>query len=450
MRKLAILLSFLFIYNFVFATQNAQVTPTQTSQEQEVSPKVPIVQFRMFLDFNINPFYWEISRNLGGFGMNPSAMFGAVWQEKTFGLQVDMNYHSLASLETDDSKKVDGAFSIFRFTAVSYIPLTKFMEIKVSAGGAFMSTAVRYKADRNIQQLYGGPSVGFDMFLRFKKLDFAELQFINRFDLMIAESQNVYPYYYGGARINFFPYVKWIKLYAEVGVMPWFYKDEQVKVETAMFTWSIGASFDATFMSSFKKTVKANPRAKLEKAAKSEMVKLPAIQRIKEKPEAWIEEGSVPQMASLPETKELPPLPKMDKKTRLRYIEIIEELEEYYGDARVLSFRNVLFKPNTSELVDKKQEKILQEVAQLLLQYDNIFINICGYTNDTGEDELERILSQERAEFVVKYMEEQGIPLAKMTLAGRGSAGLKTKAIDDINRRVELRILMKIDEEDYE
>jgi outer membrane protein OmpA-like peptidoglycan-associated protein len=180
------------------------------------------------------------------------------------------------------------------------------------------------------------------------------------------------------------------------------------------------------------------------------MVKLPAIQRIKEKPEAWIEEGSVPQMASLPETKELPPLPKMDKKTRLRYIEIIEELEEYYGDARVLSFRNVLFKPNTSELVDKKQEKILQEVAQLLLQYDNIFINICGYTNDTGEDELERILSQERAEFVVKYMEEQGIPLAKMTLAGRGSAGLKTKAIDDINRRVELRILMKIDEEDYE
>jgi hypothetical protein len=152
MRKLAILLSFLFIYNFVFATQNAQVTPTQTSQEQEVSPKVPIVQFRMFLDFNINPFYWEISRNLGGFGMNPSAMFGAVWQEKTFGVQADMNYHSLASLETDDSKKVDGAFSIFRFTAVSYIPLTKFMEIKVSAGGAFMSTAVRYKADRNIQQ----------------------------------------------------------------------------------------------------------------------------------------------------------------------------------------------------------------------------------------------------------------------------------------------------------
>ena len=63
---------------------------------------------------------------------------------------------------------------------------------------------------------------------------------------------------------------------------------------------------------------------------------------------------------------------------------------------------------------------------------------------------MEKILSEERAEFVVKYMEEQGIPMDKMTLAGRGSAGLKTKAIDDINRRVELRVLMKIEEEELE
>ena len=34
-----------------------------------------------------------------------------------------------------------------------------------------------------------------------------------------------------------------------------------------------------------------------------------------------------------------------------------------------------------------------------------------------------------------KYMEEQGIPMDKMTLAGRGSAGLKTKAIDETSRR---------------
>ena len=452
MRKLAILLSFLFIYNFVFATQDGENVSTQdsVSQEQKVSAKVPVVQFRMFADFNVNPFYWEISKNMGGFGMNGSLMLGAVWHEKTFGLQADMNYNSFASLEKEDSKKVDGAFCIFRFTAVGYIPLTKFMDIKVSAGGAFMSTAFIYQTERNIQQLYGGPSLGFDMFLRIPSFYYAELQFINRFDLMIAENQNIYPYYYAGARINFFPYVKWIKLYTEIGVMPWFYKDEQVKVDTAIFTWSVGVSFDATFPSTFKSKPEKRPKAKLAKGIGVQMKDLPKILRIKEKPEAWIEEGSVPQMASLPETKELPPLPKMDKKTRLRYIEIIEELEEYYGDARVLSFRNALFKPNTSELVDKKQEKILQEVAQLLLQYDNIFINICGYTNDTGEDELERILSQERAEFVVKYMEEQGIPLAKMTLAGRGSAGLKTKAIDDINRRVELRILMKIDEEDYE
>ena len=62
MRKLAILLSFLFIYNFVFATQDGENVSTQdsVSQEQKVSAKVPVVQFRMFADFNVNPFYWEI------------------------------------------------------------------------------------------------------------------------------------------------------------------------------------------------------------------------------------------------------------------------------------------------------------------------------------------------------------------------------------------------------
>ena len=457
MRKLAILLSFLFIYNFIFATDSVSsdvtddtVVQNEFSTEKKKAPKDPVVQFRMFADFNVSPFYWEISKNLGGFGMNGSLMLGAVWQQKTFGLQADINYNSFASLEDSDSEKVNGAYCMFRFTATSHIPLTKWMDIKVSAGGAFMSTAFIYQTIRNIQQLYAGLSLGFDMFLRIPSFYYAELQLINRFDLMIAEDQNVYPYYYSGARVNFFPYVKWIKLYMEIGVMPWFYKDEQVKIETAMFSWSVGVSFDATMPSSFKIKPDKKPKAKIVKGFTPTMSSLPEILRIKEKPEAWIEDCSIAEMVALPETKELPPLPKMDKKTRLRYIEIIEELEEYYGDARVLSFRNVLFKPNTSELVNEKQEKILQEVAQLLLQYDNIFINICGYTNDTGEDELEKILSEERAEFVVKYMEEQGIPMDKMTLAGRGSAGLKTKAIDDINRRVELRVLMKIEEEDYE
>lgn len=452
MKKLAILLVFIFIYNFVFATDVAidNVSQNELSNNENKTANNPVVQFRMFADFNVSPFYWELSKNLGGFGMNGSLMLGAVWQEKTFGLQGDVNYNSFASLEKDDTKKVDGAFCIFRFTAVGYIPLTNFMDIKVSVGGAFMSTAFNYQTKRNIQQLYGGPSLGFDMFLRIPSFCYAELQLINRFDLMIAENQNVYPYYYSGARINFFPYVKWIKLYTEVGVMPWFYKDEQVRVDTAMFTWSVGASFDATFPSSFKSKKGTKPKAKLAKGIVTSMSALPNIMRIKEKPAAWIEMCEMSQMQVLPKIKELPPVPKMDKKTRLRYLEIIEELEEYYGDARVLAFRNVLFKPNTAELVDDKQIKVLQEVADMLLQYDNIFINICGYTNDTGEQKLEKELSEERAQFVVDYMAEQGIPLNKMTLAGRGSAGLKTKAIDDINRRVELRVLMKIEEEELE
>lgn len=427
MKKLTVLMVFFFTCSFIFAQsgtsdavpQNPQ--SQETEESEELQNNVPLVQFRIFADFNVSPFYWEISKNLGGFGMNGSLMLGAVYKEKTFGLQADVNYNSFASLEKADSQKIDGAFSIFRFTAVSYIPLTKYMEIKAGIGGAFLSTAFRYQTERNIHQYYAGPSLSFDMFLRLPSFRYAELQFINRFDLMISESRNVHPYYYSGVRINFFPYIKWIKLYAEVGIMPWFYKDEQIKVNTAMFTYSVGASFDATIPSSFKRKKKAEYHV-------------------------WLEDEFVSKMAVLPKIQKLPPILPMDKKTRLRYIEIIEELEAYYDNAKVLAFRNVLFKPDSAEFVDDNQVKILQEIADMLLQYDNIFINICGYTNDTGEDYLEKLLSEKRADIVVHFMEERGIPYEKMTIAGRGSAGLKTKAIDEINRRVELRILMKLED----
>lgn len=427
MKKLTVLMVFFFTCSFIFAQsgtsdavpQNPQ--SQETEESEELQNNVPLVQFRIFADFNVSPFYWEISKNLGGFGMNGSLMLGAVYKEKTFGLQADVNYNSFASLEKADSQKIDGAFSIFRFTAVSYIPLTKYMEIKAGIGGAFLSTAFRYQTERNIHQYYAGPSLSFDMFLRLPSFRYAELQFINRFDLMISENRNVHPYYYSGVRINFFPYIKWIKLYAEVGIMPWFYKDEQIKVNTAMFTYSVGASFDATIPSSFKRKKKAEHHV-------------------------WLEDEFVSKMAVLPKIQKLPPILPMDKKTRLRYIEIIEELEAYYDNAKVLAFRNVLFKPDSAEFVDDNQVKILQEIADMLLQYDNIFINICGYTNDTGEDYLEKLLSEKRADIVVHFMEERGIPYEKMTIAGRGSAGLKTKAIDEINRRVELRILMKLED----
>lgn len=421
MRKAAVLMCFFLFCNIVFAQDNTSDAVNQNNISQESDTTVPVVQFRIFVDFNASPFFWEISENLGSFGMNGSLMLGPVYKGKTFGLQADANYNSFASLEESDSDKIDGAFSIFRLTAVSYIPLTKFMEIKPGIGGAFMSTAFRYQADRNIHQYYGGPSLTFDMFLRIPSFRYAELQFINRFDLLISEDQNVYPYYYGGARINFFPYIKWIKLYAEVGVMPWFYKDEQVKVDTAMFTWSVGMSIDAIFPKKKKK---------------------------KEEPEVWLADDIVPEMTALPKTREALPLPEMDKKTRLRYKEVIEELEEFYDNAKVLAFRNVLFKPDSAELVDGNQIKVLQEVAGILLQNDNIFINICGYTNDTGEGYLEQLLSEKRAKVVTDFMKSYGIPASKMTLMGRGSAGLKVKAIEKINRRVELRILMKIDDEE--
>jgi len=62
----------------------------------------------------------------------------------------------------------------------------------------------------------------------------------------------------------------------------------------------------------------------------------------------------------------------------------------------------------------------LQELIQILRTNPNLMVEICCHTDSRGDDEYNLNLSQERAEYIVKYLITKGIPESQLTARGYG------------------------------
>ena len=87
-------------------------------------------------------------------------------------------------------------------------------------------------------------------------------------------------------------------------------------------------------------------------------------------------------------------------------------------------------------------ESVLNNIADILDDYPNVRFRIEGHTDSTGSAELNQRLSQERAQSVVNFLIEKGIPSERMTAVGYGEdrpiADNNTTEGRRTNRRVEI------------
>lgn len=89
---------------------------------------------------------------------------------------------------------------------------------------------------------------------------------------------------------------------------------------------------------------------------------------------------------------------------------------------------------------------LLDEVATMLKENPQVeLISVEGHTDSTGSPELNRRLSQQRAESVAKYLAKKGVKASRMQPKGFGPdrpiADNETEAGREANRRVEFNIL---------
>lgn len=107
--------------------------------------------------------------------------------------------------------------------------------------------------------------------------------------------------------------------------------------------------------------------------------------------------------------------------------------------------QQVNFATNSANIVGDISFAILDEVAQVLFDYPEMFVRIEGHTDSQGAANYNLSLSQDRADAVRAYLIERGIAADRMNAVGYG----EESPIDDngtasgraANRRVEFHIL---------
>ena len=99
------------------------------------------------------------------------------------------------------------------------------------------------------------------------------------------------------------------------------------------------------------------------------------------------------------------------------------------------------FATGASELTADARQR-LDRVAAALVQHGQVSVEVAGYTDSRGNADLNRQLSQRRAESVSAYLAEKGVARNRLSARGYGQdnpiASNDTDAGRRQNRRVEL------------
>jgi OOP family OmpA-OmpF porin len=114
------------------------------------------------------------------------------------------------------------------------------------------------------------------------------------------------------------------------------------------------------------------------------------------------------------------------------------------GERGPLILRGVNFETSRSRLTQDSYA-ILDLVAESLLEYPDVVLEVAGHTDATGSPAINNPLSLNRARAVMAYLARAGVPLEGMQARGYGSsepiATNATREGRSQNRRVELRVI---------
>ena len=106
--------------------------------------------------------------------------------------------------------------------------------------------------------------------------------------------------------------------------------------------------------------------------------------------------------------------------------------------------RNINFEFDSAVLQESSYPSI-DSLANFLIENPSITIEISGFTDDSGTEEHNQKLSQDRANSVKEALINKGVDAARMTAVGYGSNNpIKPNDTEEnkaLNRRVEIRIL---------
>ncbi|MEX3020439.1 OmpA family lipoprotein [Kluyvera sp. STS39-E] len=114
------------------------------------------------------------------------------------------------------------------------------------------------------------------------------------------------------------------------------------------------------------------------------------------------------------------------------------------GDNIVLNMPNNVTFDSSSSTLKPAGANTLVGVAMVLKEYEKTAVNVVGYTDSTGGQQLNQKLSQQRADSVASSLITQGVAASRVRTAGMGPANpIASNSTEEgkaQNRRVEITL----------
>ena len=115
------------------------------------------------------------------------------------------------------------------------------------------------------------------------------------------------------------------------------------------------------------------------------------------------------------------------------------------GDDLLLNIPSGINFAYNSATVEPQFQRTLDQVAQVLGDYNQTYVDVYGHTDSTGSDTYNQDLSERRARSVADYLGSHGVQQARLGTRGFGEtqpvASNDTEAGRAANRRVEIKIV---------
>ncbi|EGU30762.1 OmpA family protein [Vibrio scophthalmi] len=121
------------------------------------------------------------------------------------------------------------------------------------------------------------------------------------------------------------------------------------------------------------------------------------------------------------------------------------QVERVGENQLILRLENGIGFASSSYQLDPSIHRTLGGVATILVEYPDTSLVINGYTDSTGNDQMNQTLSERRAESVRSYLVQQGVAPGRAIARGYGErfplCSNETTSGRACNRRVEIQIL---------
>ncbi|MES2336723.1 MAG: OmpA family protein [Pseudomonadota bacterium] len=115
------------------------------------------------------------------------------------------------------------------------------------------------------------------------------------------------------------------------------------------------------------------------------------------------------------------------------------------GDDLVLNMPSGITFAYNDATVQPQFRPTLDQVAQVLSQYNQTYVDVYGHTDSSGSDAYNQTLSERRATSVADYLASHGVQSARLGTKGYGEsqpiASNQTPDGQAANRRVEIKIV---------